>query len=77
MMNVTQANVAGTDVVQAGDGPDLLLLHSLLADRSVFDRALPDLASDSACACRLTETSTLSKASVTSMLRTRPTAMPR
>ncbi|NKB50287.1 MAG: alpha/beta fold hydrolase [Alphaproteobacteria bacterium] len=45
-MNVTQANVAGADVVQAGDGPDLLLLHSLLAERSVFDRALPDLASD-------------------------------
>lgn len=45
-MNVTQANVAGADVVQAGDGPDLVLLHSLLAERSVFDRALPDLASD-------------------------------
>ncbi|NQW08426.1 MAG: alpha/beta fold hydrolase [Alphaproteobacteria bacterium] len=45
-MNLTQANVAGADVVQAGDGPDLLLLHSLLAERSVFDRALPDLASD-------------------------------
>ena len=45
-MNVTQANVAGADIVQAGDGPDLLLLHSLLAERSVFDRALPDLASD-------------------------------
>ncbi len=46
MMNVSPANVAGADVVQAGDGPDLLLLHSLLAERSVFDRALPDLASD-------------------------------
>ena len=45
-MNVTQANVAGADVVQAGSGPDLLLLHSLLAERSVFDRALPELASD-------------------------------
>jgi pimeloyl-ACP methyl ester carboxylesterase len=45
-MDVTQAKVAGADVVQAGDGPDLLLLHSLLAERSVFDRALPDLASD-------------------------------
>jgi 3-oxoadipate enol-lactonase len=45
-MNVTQANVAGADIVQAGEGPDLLLLHSLLAERSVFDRALPDLASD-------------------------------
>ena len=45
-MNVTQANVAGADVVQAGNGPDLLLLHSLLAERSVFDRVLPDLATD-------------------------------
>ena len=45
-MNVTQANVGSTDVVQAGEGPDLLLLHSLLAERSVFDRALPDLASE-------------------------------
>lgn len=45
-MKVTQANVAGADIVQAGDGPHLLLLHSLLAERSVFDRALPDLASD-------------------------------
>jgi len=45
-MNVTRADVAGADVVQAGEGPDLLLLHSLLAERSVFGRALPDLASD-------------------------------
>ncbi len=45
-MNVTQTNVARADVVQAGNGPNLLLLHSLLAERSVFDRALPDLARD-------------------------------
>ncbi len=45
-MKVTELRIAGADVVQAGDGPDLLLLHSLLAERSVFDRALPDLASD-------------------------------
>ncbi len=45
-MNVTRANVAGADVVQTGDGPDLLMLHSLLAERSVFDRALPELATD-------------------------------
>ena len=45
-MNVIQTNVAGADVVQAGDGPDLLLLHSLLAERSVFERALPDLVGD-------------------------------
>jgi len=45
-MKVTELRIAGADVVQAGDGPELLLLHSLLAERSVFDRALPDLASD-------------------------------
>lgn len=28
----------------AGSGPDLVLLHSLLADRSAFDRAVPALA---------------------------------
>lgn len=43
---VTKANIANMDVVQTGSGPDLLLLHSLLAERSVFDRALPDLATD-------------------------------
>ena len=45
-MIITEVEVTGTDVVQAGDGPDLLLLHSLLAERSVFDRVLPNLASD-------------------------------
>jgi 3-oxoadipate enol-lactonase len=29
---------------QAGDGPDLLLLHSLLTEMSVFERVLPPLA---------------------------------
>ena len=33
------------DVVQAGSGRDLLLLHSLLADRSSFARVLPALSS--------------------------------
>lgn len=32
------------DVVQHGSGPDLLLLHSLLADRSSFARVMPELA---------------------------------
>lgn len=32
------------DVLQAGEGRPLLLLHSLLADRSVFDRVVPALA---------------------------------
>lgn len=43
-MEETHLVVAGFDTVQVGSGPDLLLLHSLLSERSVFDRALPDLA---------------------------------
>lgn len=30
--------------VATGDGPDLVLLHSLLTDRGVWDRVVPDLA---------------------------------
>ena len=45
-MDTIQTNVAGADIVQAGHGPDVLLLHSLLAERTVFDRALPDLVDD-------------------------------
>lgn len=43
-MDVRQLDVANADVVQVGEGPDLLLVHSLLAERSAFDRALPELA---------------------------------
>src|SRR6185437_15920335 len=32
------------DVISAGEGPDLVLLHSLLIDRSAFDRVVPALA---------------------------------
>src|SRR5216683_5253601 len=32
------------DVVSAGEGPDLVLLHSLLIDRSAFERVVPFLA---------------------------------
>jgi pimeloyl-ACP methyl ester carboxylesterase len=32
------------DIVQQGAGPDLVLLHSLLIDRSAFDLVAPDLA---------------------------------
>ena len=32
------------DVVSVGEGPDLVLLHSLLIDRSAFERVLPALA---------------------------------
>lgn len=43
-MEVRQLDIPDTDVIQTGEGPDLLLLHTLLAERSVFDRVLPDLA---------------------------------
>jgi len=43
-MEIRQLDIADTDVVQTGEGPDLLLLHTLLAERSVFDRVLPTLA---------------------------------
>lgn len=37
------ALVEGIDVEQRGSGPDLVILHSLLADRSAFDRVVPAL----------------------------------
>lgn len=43
-MEIRRLDIPDTDVVQTGEGPDLLLLHTLLAERSVFDRVLPDLA---------------------------------
>ncbi len=45
-MDVHQLDVANADVIQVGEGPDLLLVHSLLAERSAFDRALPELAAN-------------------------------
>lgn len=44
-MDIRQLDIPDTDVIQVGQGPDVLLLHTLLAERTVFDRALPDLAS--------------------------------
>jgi len=46
MSEASRIAVAGrpTTVVQTGSGPDLLLVHSLLAERSSFDRVLPALA---------------------------------
>ena len=43
-MPVIQVNGAYVDVEQAGAGRDLVLLHSLLAERSAFDRVVPALA---------------------------------
>jgi len=37
------ALIEGVDVEHRGSGPDLVILHSLLADRSAFDRVAPAL----------------------------------
>src|SRR5262245_58451835 len=42
-MAIIQLGGARVDVEQTGSGPDLVLLHSLLTDRSVFDRVVPKL----------------------------------
>jgi 3-oxoadipate enol-lactonase len=41
---LVQVNVAAVDVEQVGNGRDLVILHSLLAERSAFDRVVPALA---------------------------------
>ena len=38
--------MTGIAAAAVGDGPDLVLLHSLLTDRGVWDRVVPDLARD-------------------------------
>jgi 3-oxoadipate enol-lactonase len=42
-MRTIRINGATAEYRQAGNGPDLLLLHSLLTDISVFERILPSL----------------------------------
>ena len=42
-MPIVKVAGAGVDVVQTGSGRDLVLLHSLLTDRSAFDRVVPAL----------------------------------
>ena len=37
------ALIEGVDVEHRGSGPDLVILHSLLADRSAFERVAPAL----------------------------------
>jgi 3-oxoadipate enol-lactonase len=39
-------NQSTLDVVKMGQGPDLVLLHSLLSDRTAFDRIAPRLAAE-------------------------------
>ena len=41
---IMTADGAVMDVIQEGHGPDLVLLHSLLTDRTVFDGIVPALA---------------------------------
>ena len=43
-MPIVKVNGADLDIVQTGSGRDLVLLHSLLADRSAFDLVAPPLA---------------------------------
>src|SRR5262249_48181416 len=43
MKMMVKVGSAELDVVQAGTGRDLVLLHSLLSDRSAFDRVVPHL----------------------------------
>jgi pimeloyl-ACP methyl ester carboxylesterase len=43
-MAITEVDGARVDVSQQGEGRDLVLLHSLLTDHSVFDRVAPTLA---------------------------------
>src|SRR5713226_1003507 len=40
-MSIIKVNGADVDIEQIGSGRDLILLHSLLADRSAFDRVSP------------------------------------
>jgi pimeloyl-ACP methyl ester carboxylesterase len=43
-MPIIQVNGVAVDITQTGTGRDLVMLHSLLADRSAFDRVVPALA---------------------------------
>jgi 3-oxoadipate enol-lactonase len=42
-MTMVKAGEATLDVAEAGSGRSLVLLHSLLTDRSAFDRVVPEL----------------------------------
>src|SRR5437763_2839007 len=42
-MTIVKVNGAQLDVEQLGSGPELVLLHSLLTDRSAFDRVKDEL----------------------------------
>ena len=42
-MSVIVVNGVDVDVIQEGEGKDLLLPHTLLADRTVYDSIIPEL----------------------------------
>lgn len=42
-MTIVKVEGADLDILQSGTGRDLVLLHSLLTDRSAFDRVVPEL----------------------------------
>src|SRR4051812_41093841 len=43
MASIIEVNGASVDVAQEGSGPNLLLLHSLLTELTVFERVIPAL----------------------------------
>ena len=45
-MAIVEVKGGRVDAEQMGQGRDLVLLHSLLTDRSVFDRVAPVLAAN-------------------------------
>jgi 3-oxoadipate enol-lactonase len=50
-MSLIQVNGKEVEYTQTGKGRDLLLLHSLLTDATVFERVLPALAGDRRVTC--------------------------
>jgi 3-oxoadipate enol-lactonase len=50
-MSLVQVNGNAVEYTQSGSGRDLLLLHSLLTDDTVFERVLPALCSDRRVTC--------------------------
>ena len=45
-MGIVKVSGADLDIVQTGSGRHLVLLHSLLTDRSAFDLVVPELANN-------------------------------
>ena len=45
-MNKENFDISKVDFIQIGEGPDLVLLHSLLSDRTVFEFVLDELSKE-------------------------------